>query len=109
MDKELQGQLAAMRKQVGEAALPDGFKQTAAWCWGQLPALYAKLRQTNESRYCDEIARLVQGLLQELAKSNSICSEAPVIAASIAGRLRLFHEQFGLPRLVLKSPKVKIR
>ena len=102
MDKPLQTQLAALGKKVRAAAVPDGCKQTVAWCIGQLPTLYAKFRQTSESRYGDEISRLVEGALKELATSKRACHEAQKLAANITDRLRLLHEKFGIPRLKLK-------
>ena len=42
---------------------------TVVWCLEQLPGLYAKFCQTRESRYGDEIRRLEQGILGELANS----------------------------------------
>jgi hypothetical protein len=100
----LQIQLAALKEQIGAAAFSEDCKNAATWCCGQLPALYTKLGQTNESRYREEIRRLVQSLLHELTKSISVCPEAGAIAESISGRFRLFHEQFGLPGLELKIP-----
>ena len=104
MDGAFQAQFAALGDEVVAAAIPEGCKQTAAWCIGQLPALYAKFRQTCESRYGEEISRLVQSLLKELATSQQTCPEAHQLAARIDDRLRLLHEQFGLPGLNLKVP-----
>ena len=101
MDGAFQAQLAALGDEVVAAAIPEGCKQTAAWCIGQLPALYAKFRQTCESRYGEEISRLVQWMLKELATGQNTCPEAQKLAARINDRLRLLHEEFGLPRLVL--------
>lgn len=102
MDKALQALLAALGNQVRAAAIPDGCKQTAAGCLGQLPTLYAQFRQTNESRYGDEITRLVQWMLKGLAQSNTEGPEARKLEASLINRLRLFHERFGIPPLNFK-------
>jgi hypothetical protein len=104
MVKALQIELAALKKQIGAATLSDESKHAATWCCGQLPALYKKLSQTNESRYREDIKRLMQSVLHELAKNISVCPEAPSIAKSITGRFRLFHEKFGIPGLELKMP-----
>jgi hypothetical protein len=104
MDDALQVHLTALRKDVGAARIPSDCKHTAGWFMAQLPALYAKLRQTSESRYGEEITRLVQGVLFELAKSKTGGVAAQQLAASITDRLRLLHEQVGLPGLRLKSP-----
>jgi hypothetical protein len=61
-------------------------------------------RQTNESRYGEEIARLFQCVLKELTKGETACPKARQLAASIPGRLQLLQEQLGLPRPDLKSP-----
>jgi hypothetical protein len=104
MDDALQAELRAVGNEVGTAAIPTDRKHTAAWCLGQLPALYAKFRQTRESRYCDEITRLVQAVLKALVDSKADCPEAPKLAAGITERLRQLHEQLGLPGLGLKTP-----
>jgi hypothetical protein len=106
MGKSLQAQLATLGNEIRAAAIPDTCKQTAAWCFGQLPALQDKLRQTNESRYADEIARLVRWVLKELTKSQKACPESQNLATRIADRLHLLHEQFGLPGLDLKPERV---
>jgi hypothetical protein len=102
MGESLQVQLAALENEVRAATVPDACKQTTAWCFGQLPALYDKLRQTSESRYAAEIARLVQWVLKELAKSKPPGPASQQLAARLTDRLHLLHEQFGLPRLGLK-------
>jgi hypothetical protein len=81
MDGALQAQHAALGDEVVAAAIPEGCKQTAAWCIGQLPTLYGKFRQTCESRYGEEISRLVQWLLKELTTSQQTCPEAHQLAA----------------------------
>ncbi len=83
---------------------PGGCKQSVAWCIGQLPSLYALFRQTNKSRYGDEITRLFQCVLKELTRGETACPKAQRRVASIPGRLQLLLEQLGLPRLDLKSP-----
>jgi hypothetical protein len=102
MDEALQAHLAALRNEVRAAAITDDCKQTAVWCLGQLPALYAKFCKTSESRYGEEITRLVQGVLKGLANNKPACPEAQQLAASVTDRLRLLHEQFGIPGLNLK-------
>jgi hypothetical protein len=102
MDKTLQAQLAVLGKKVRAAAIPDGSKHTTDWCIGKLPTLYAKFRQTNESRYGAEITRLVQGMLGELTSIEETYPGAQRLSANITHRLQLLHEQFGLPRLSFK-------
>jgi hypothetical protein len=104
MSEALQAQLAGLGKKVRAAAIPDGCKHTTDWCIGKLPPLYAKFRETNESRYGEEITRLVQGMLKELTTSDRSYPEAQKLATNITNRLRLLHEKFGLPGLNLKPP-----
>ena len=91
-----------MADEVQAAAIPAASKQTALWCIGRLPPLYVNYRMTNESRYGDEITRLVQAVLKELIQGKRACPKAAQLAASIPDRFRLFHEQWGIPRLALK-------
>jgi hypothetical protein len=102
MEETLQAQLTVLGNEVGALAIPDRCKQTAAWCLGQLPPLYAKFRQTSESRYGEEITRLVQGVVKELIQNKATCPEAQCLAASMTDRLRALHEQLGLPGLKFK-------
>jgi hypothetical protein len=102
MDDAIQAQLTTLGNEVGTAAIPDASRQKAAWCFRQLPALYAQFRQTSESRYGEEISRLVQGVLLELAALKGTCPEALPLAARVTERFRLLHEEFGIPKLNLK-------
>jgi hypothetical protein len=101
MHEPLRAELAAILDEVRDAAIPDACKNTVAWCVQELPALYSGLCDTQESRYADEIARLAQGLLKELAGGGK---EARKLAEDVACRLRALHERFGLPRVNVKLP-----
>jgi hypothetical protein len=103
LDQALATLLAALRKEVRAAAIPSEGKHTALWCLEQLPPLYAQFRQTSESRYSDEISRLLQAVLNGLVASQPVCPKAQKLAASIPGRVRLFHDAFGIPVLSLQS------
>ncbi|HEV3262189.1 MAG TPA: hypothetical protein VG013_35380 [Gemmataceae bacterium] len=105
MDEAVQAHLAALAKEARAAAIASDCKHTVVWCIGQLPTLYAKFRQTSESRYGEEISRLVRGVLEELAKGTTVCPVAQKLAASITGHLRMLHEEVGLPGLGLTSPR----
>ena len=106
MDQALQVQLTAIRNEVQASAIPEDCKQTALWCLGQLPALYSKFLLTNESRYGEEIGRLVRGVLAELAKGKVAQGKAQKCPISIPDRLHQFHEKNGLPGLPLRLPAV---
>lgn len=103
MKDSIQTQLGAMGREFETAPISDTCKHTAAWCFGKLPTLYVKLGLTNESRYGDEIAGLVQWLLKELTLGTSASPETRKCAATFSKRLSLFHERFGLPGLNLKT------
>jgi hypothetical protein len=105
MKDAVQVQLTKLGNHVRDAAISDASKQTTLWCVSKLPVLYAKFCQTYESRYGDEISRLVQGALDDLANSKTASKETIKLGASIAERLRLLHEQSGIPVLNLKSSR----
>jgi hypothetical protein len=99
MGEALQAKLAAILTKVRDVVVPDARTSTAAWCVQKLPALYAGLSATQESRYAEQIDRLVRGLLKELAGGDK---EARVVGKDLAGRFQRLHERFGLPTLHLQ-------
>ena len=109
MANALDAQLGALADEIRAAAIPSDSKQTVLWCLESLPTLYAKFCQTNESRYGHEITRLVQAAFKELLQREPISPKAQELAARIACRLRLLHEQLGLPDLNVQSPGVSAR
>jgi hypothetical protein len=104
MGDALQAQLVELVGELGTAAIPGDSKHSAAWCVRQLPALYAKFHQTSESRYGEEISRLVRAVLQMLADPAGAFPGSEALAASLLVRLQLLHEQFGIPRLDFGLP-----
>ena len=103
MDKAFQAQLSALGNEVRKATIPSGCKQYAVRCMETLPTLYDKFYQTNESRYGDEITRLVQAVLNDMALSERACPETQRLAIHITESLLLLHERFGLAALSLRS------
>ena len=101
----LRAHLEALADEVRAAAIPNDGKQTVLWCLAPLPTLYAQFRQTSESRYGHEITRRVQAVFKELLQGKPVCPAAQQLAASIANRLRLLHEQLGLPELNVQPPR----
>ena len=97
MADALQAQLGALADEVRAASIPSDSKHTVLWCLESLPTLYAKFCQTSESRYGHEITRLVQAVFKELLQCKPKSRGAQQLAASIAYRLRLLHDQLGLP------------
>ncbi len=104
MGDELGRLLAALEAEVGSTALAADSKHTAVWCVRHLPVLYDRFRRTNESRYGEEISRLVRAALQALAGSKGNCPASLELAAALPGRLRRLHERFGVPPLKLDPP-----
>ena len=103
MKDPVQVQLARLGNDVRRAAISDASKQTTLWCVSKLPPLYAKFCQTYESRYGDEITRLVQVALNDLANSKTASKETQKLGVKITERLRLLHAQSGIPDLNIKS------
>jgi hypothetical protein len=66
MDEAIAAHLKRLEDAVRATAIPEDSQRTALWCLKQLPAQYALSRQTNESRYDDEITRLVRVLIRQL-------------------------------------------
>lgn len=109
MEKVLMSTLMTLSKGVEATNISAAGKHTAAWCLGRLPKLYAQYHATNESRYGEEIRRLVQALIKELTESTDLpCVEAKKLAASVPGRFQELHEQLRLPELPLKGPRLSV-
>jgi hypothetical protein len=105
MNEALHTQLAWIGDKVRAAAIPADSKESALWCVGQLPALYIRLDETCESRFGDEIARLVQVTLKLLLNVKKTTPALEQLAADIPDRLRNVHEKLGIPALTLKTPR----
>jgi hypothetical protein len=105
MSGSVQAQIALLGTEVQAAAVPEACKLTATRCLGQLPALYDKLQRTHESRYSDEITRLVRWMLKGLVQSTAARPEVQQLEAKLIDRLRLLHERFGLSPLNLKPSR----
>ena len=97
MDLDLKKELAAIQRLVGAAAFTDRARQAVVWALGKMPLLYEQLMKTYESRFVDEIVRLVTGMRQALAKDG-----APEVGEAIAARLTAMHARRGFPGLGLK-------
>lgn len=104
MDKILISTLTSLSKSVEATTVSPDCKHTVAWCLGKLPALYAHYQSTKESRYGDEITRLVQALIKELTRTTDECPEAYRIATGMSERFQVLHEHLNLPALILKNP-----
>jgi hypothetical protein len=109
MDEAARAHLAALEDEVRVAALSEAGQHTALWCLGQLLPEYAQYRQTRESRYGEEITRLVRGLLKGITESPGGGPSAQRLATRILDRLQILHEELGLPGLVLPAPQPSLR
>jgi hypothetical protein len=96
--------IRAVEGEVRSTSLADDAKHAAVWCVRQLPSLYDKFRHTSESRYGDEIVRLVRAALQTLADGNGNSPASRELAASIPARLESLHQRFGVPALKFDTP-----
>jgi hypothetical protein len=106
MGDAIHARLVKLVGTVGAAAIPGDSGHSVAWCLDQLPALYAKFHQTNDSRYGEEITRLVRAVLKLLADPSGAFPVSEALAESLLVRLHLIHEQFGIPRLDIGLPRV---
>src|SRR5215470_234305 len=97
MDSDLQAELATIGGLVEAAAVADRARQTVHRAPKRMPLAYQQLLKTYESRYVDEIVRLVAGMRQALTKEG-----APELAEAIATRLTAMHSRRGFPSLGLK-------
>jgi hypothetical protein len=104
VDEAARAHLAALENEVRAAALSEAGQHTALWCLGQLQPQYAQYRQTRESRFGEEITRLVRGLLKGITEGPS-SPPAQRLATRILDRLQILHEQLCLPGLVLPAPQ----
>ena len=105
MDEAAQAHLAALEAEVRTAALSEGGKHTALWCLGQLLPRYAQYHQTRESRYGEEITRLVRGLLKGIAGGPPVQH----LATRILDHLQILHEHLGLQGLGLPASEPSSR
>jgi hypothetical protein len=104
MSDLVRAQLAVLDADVRGASIAGDVKHTLAWCSGQLPALYGRYCETRESRYADEITRLVVAILMKLADGERVSPELQKLATGITDRLRVLHVDVGLPQLKLNLP-----
>jgi hypothetical protein len=98
MHETIQAHFQALADAVVPTAIPADRQQVITNSIQRLSKLYAQFRETNESRYGEEITRVVQSVLNEL----ETCPEARKLDAAFRAKLRLLHDQLGVPGLALK-------
>ena len=100
MHETIQAHFAKLEKAIKKTGIPDDRKARIAISVEKLPTLYTQYRETNASRYGDEITRLVQGVLKDL----EACPEAQKLDGEFRETLKILHEELGVPALALKAP-----
>ena len=98
MHETIQAHFESLEAAIRKTTLPPDRKQYIATSIGKLAALYTQFRETNASRYGDEITRLVQAVLRELEAS----PEARELDLNFRNGLKGLHEDLGIPALALK-------
>jgi len=101
MHDTVRAHFAALESALEATPLPDDRKKRIADGIKKIAILYVQLRETNASRYGDEITRRVQSVLVEL----EACPETRALAPDFHAGLKRLHEELGVPALALKLPK----
>ncbi len=99
MHERIKAHFEELEEAIRTTTVAADRKEAIAGSVKRLSALYAKFRETNDSRYGAEITRLVQGVVNDLAA----CPEARQLDAAFREKLHLLHEELGVPELILKS------
>jgi len=109
MHKKIQTHFDGLKSVIEPTTMTEQRKLFVSTAIDKLAELYARYRETNASRYGDEIARIVQSILREL----EACPEASKLDAGFRAGLHNLHEDLGIPKLALKAapppPKVSKR
>lgn len=91
-------------ERVQQAPIAESSKQALLASLSKLPNLYEKFRANYESRDGEEIARLLQNALDQLAGGEPV-SETGKLGAWIVERTQQLHDQSGIPTLKLRLPR----
>lgn len=100
MHDRIRSHFAAIEKAIATTTILDERKKAISDLIEKLPPLYTKYRETNSSRFGDEVTRLVQAVLRELGA----CPQAQKLEEEFREELHRLHEDLGIPRLPLKAP-----
>ena len=101
MHDQIRSHFAAIESALAATTIPQPRQQAISDLIGKLPPLYTQYRETNSSRFGDDITRIVQTLLREMGT----CPEATKLEADFREGLHRLHEDLGIPKLPLKAPK----
>jgi hypothetical protein len=102
MHDRIQAHFAALQAAIENTNITDERKRFVATFLAKLGDLYTKYRETNASRYGDEITSVVQAILKALEP----CPEAQKLDAEFRAQLHELHEELGIPKLPLKPAPV---
>jgi hypothetical protein len=97
MEASLLTELEGIHRVVAAARLSDEVRPSVAWCLGCLPALYGEFSRTCESRYGDEIRRLVDAVLQKVTDAAA--------RGAVLDNLRAMHARLGIPYIQFAAAK----
>jgi hypothetical protein len=103
MHERIQTHFAALQASLESTAIAASRIQWVSESIEKLPGLYALYRETNSSRFGDEICRRIQAILREMIAD----PEASKLEADFREGLHNLHEELGIPKLSLKAPPVK--
>ena len=98
MHESIRAHFQELEDAIQPTTIPADRKKVVTRSIKRLAVLYTQFRQTDESRYFDEITRVVQGVLNDL----EACPQAQQLDAAFRQELWHLHEELGLPRLPLK-------
>jgi hypothetical protein len=98
---EAMPELEKIRTLVNQANLTEDARRAANWCLSSLPRLYEQLRSTNESRFGDDIQRMVQGTCKTLVDEKS--ADGRKIARAFVVFLQVLHERLGIQVLTIRT------
>ena len=102
MHEALLAHFHALQDALETTAISAEVEQINATRMGRLADLYTQFGKSHESRYLEEMSGLVRLILRELEG----CPKAQALGAPFRDKLRLLHEELGLPALNLKSPSL---
>ena len=99
MHEALHAHFQALQDALETTTISTESRQINAGRMGRLADIYTRFGENHESRYIEEMSRLVRLVLRELEG----CPKAQALDAPFRDKLRLLHEELGLPALNLKS------
>jgi hypothetical protein len=97
-------ELTKIQNLAAAANLSEDGQRGLTWCLKRLPVLYKQLLASDESRFHDEIQRLVQGTVKTLAEKSS--PDGSRLAQAMILSLHSLHERVGIAVLNVRSETV---